>query len=103
MDAMPDGGILKIVTMRDSDDVRIDVADTGGGIPPEDLNRLFEPFFTTKPQGTGLGLVNAKRVFEQHGGDIKFKSVVGSGTTVSLRMPLTINKTQGVEDRENPH
>ncbi len=102
MDAMPDGGILKIVTLRDSDDVHIDVADTGGGIPPEDLNRLFEPFFTTKPQGTGLGLVNAKRVFEQHGGDIKFKSVVGSGTTVSLRMPLTNNKTQGVENRENP-
>lgn len=103
MDAMPDGGILKIVTLRDSDDVRIDVADTGGGIPPEDLNRLFEPFFTTKTQGTGLGLVNAKRVFEQHGGDIKIKSVVGSGTTVSLRMPLTNNKTQGAEVRENPH
>ena len=103
MDAMPEGGSLTIVTLRDSDDVRIDVSDTGGGISPEVLTRLFEPFFTTKPQGTGLGLANAKRVFEQHGGDIQIKSVVGSGTTVSLRMPLTNNKSRGAENREIPH
>lgn len=103
MDAMPEGGSLTIVTLRDSDDVRIDVSDTGGGISPEVLTRLFEPFFTTKPQGTGLGLANAKRVFEQHGGDIQIKSVIGSGTTVSLRMPLTNNKSRGAENREKPH
>ena len=87
MDAMPDGGTLEILTLRDSDQVRIDVVDTGIGIPPEDLNRLFEPFFTTKSQGTGLGLANAKRVLEQHGGDIQSKSVVGQGTTMSLWLP----------------
>ncbi len=92
MDAMPDGGTLDLLTLQDSDGVRIDVADTGVGIPPEDLNRLFEPFFTTKSQGTGLGLANAKRILEQHGGDIRIKSIIGQGTTVSLWLPLpTVN------------
>ena len=89
MDAMPEGGTLEILTLQDSDRVRIDVVDTGAGIPPEDLNRLFEPFFTTKSQGTGLGLANAKRVLEQHGGDIQGKSVVEQGTTISLWLPLS--------------
>ncbi len=89
MDAMPEGGTLEILTLRGSDKVRIDVVDTGVGIPPEDFNRLFEPFFTTKSQGTGLGLANAKRVLEQHGGDIRSKSVVGQETTMSLWLPLS--------------
>ncbi len=89
MDAMPDGGTLEILTLHGSDKVRIDVVDTGVGIPPEDLNRLFEPFFTTKSQGTGLGLANAKRVLEQHGGDIRSKSIVGHGTTMSLWLPIS--------------
>ena len=89
MDAMPEGGTLEIVTLQGSDKIRIDIIDTGVGIPPEDLNRLFEPFFTTKSQGTGLGLANAKRVLEQHGGDIRGKSVVGQGTTMSLSLPLS--------------
>ena len=91
MDAMPEGGTLEILTLQDSDKVRIDVVDTGIGIPPEDLNRLFEPFFTTKSQGTGLGLANAKRILEQHGGDIQGKSVVGGGTTIALWLPLSSN------------
>lgn len=96
MDAMPDGGTLTIRTLQESDAIRIDVVDSGIGIPPEDFDRLFEPFFTKKSQGTGLGLANAKRVFEQHGGDIQIQSVVGTGTTVSLRMPLATN-TNSIE------
>ena len=89
MDAMSEGGTLEILTLLDSDKVRIDVVDTGIGFPPEDLNRLFEPFFTTKSQGTGLGLANAKRILEQHGGDIQGESVVEQGTTISLWLPLS--------------
>lgn len=100
MDAMPEGGTLTILTLHDSDAIRIDVVDTGVGIAPEDMNRLFEPFFTTKSQGTGLGLANAKRVFEEHGGDIQINSVVGSGTTVSLWMPLSTVKSQGSVNRD---
>ena len=88
MDAMPDGGRLEILTLQDSDRVRIDVVDSGVGIPAEDLDRLFEPFFTTKSQGTGLGLANAKRVLEQHSGDIQIKSIVGEGTATSLWLLL---------------
>jgi two-component system sensor histidine kinase HydH len=97
---MPEGGTLTILTLHDSDAIRIDVVDTGVGIPTEDMNRLFEPFFTTKSQGTGLGLANAKRVFEEHGGRVQINSVVGSGTTVSLWMPLSTIKSQGAENRE---
>ena len=100
MDAMPEGGTLTILTLHDSDAIRIDVVDTGVGIPTEDMNRLFEPFFTTKSQGTGLGLANAKRVFEEHGGRVQINSVVGRGTTVSLWMPLSTIKSQGAENRE---
>ncbi len=88
MEAIQEGGTLEILTARDMDGIRIDVVDTGIGIAPEDQERLFEPFFTRKPQGTGLGLSNAKRILEQHGGDIQINSVVGKGTTVSLWLPL---------------
>jgi signal transduction histidine kinase len=77
---------------RHLDKARIDVVDTGMGIPSEHLERLFEPFFTTKPQGTGLGLANAKRALEQHGGEIRLESTVGKGTTVSLWLPLSMVK-----------
>lgn len=95
MDAMPNGGTLEIRTAvprrsdtRHWEQARIDVVDTGMGIPSENVERLFEPFFTTKSQGTGLGLANAKRVLEQHGGEIRLESTVGKGTTVSLWLPL---------------
>jgi signal transduction histidine kinase len=89
MEAMPEGGILEVLTTRDLERVRIDIVDTGAGIPEDVQERLFEPFFTTKPQGTGLGLANAKRILEQHGGDIQLGSRVGEGTTVSLWLPMS--------------
>ena len=100
IEAMPEGGTLEIQTTYDSESAKqmeskesgtvcIDVTDTGMGIPPEELERLFEPFVTTKSQGTGLGLANAKRVLEQHGGDIWIESTVGTGTKVSLRLPIS--------------
>ena len=100
IEAMPEGGTLEIQTTYDaksakhteskeSGTVYIDVTDTGVGIPSEELERLFEPFVTTKSQGTGLGLANAKRVLEQHGGEIWIESTVGTGTKVSLRLPVS--------------
>ena len=88
MDAISEGGTVEVLTSRDSDQVRVDVIDTGVGIPSEDLERLFEPFFTTKVQGMGLGLANAKRILERHGGAIKITSTVEKGTTVSLWLSL---------------
>ncbi|MFT3773996.1 MAG: ATP-binding protein [Minicystis sp.] len=69
--------------------VEVLVRDTGSGISAEDLQRIFEPFFTTKPpgQGTGLGLSLTRRFFDDHGGEIRVESKVGSGTTVFMWLP----------------
>ena len=89
MEAMSEGGTLEVETSRHEDRVQVEVLDTGVGIPSADLDQLFEPFFTTKVQGTGLGLVNTKRIMEQHGGDVTIRSDEGKGTRVSFWLPLT--------------
>lgn len=89
MEAMSEGGTLEVETSQHEDRVQVDVLDTGVGIPSADLDQLFEPFFTTKVQGTGLGLVNTKRIMEQHGGDVTIRSDEGKGTRVSFWLPLT--------------
>jgi len=66
------------------------VADTGVGIPKEDLSRIFEPFFTTKGQkGTGLGLAVIWGIIDNHNGTISVESEVGSGTTFRIRLPIS--------------
>lgn len=66
----------------------IEIADEGPGIPEEDQKKLFTPYFTTKPSGSGLGLVIAKKVIEDHGGTIKIESKEGIGTRVVVRLPV---------------
>lgn len=89
LDAMPDGGAIRIDGRAENGDVVIDVTDTGMGIPPEHRARLFEPFFSTKEsKGTGLGLAIVWGIVEQHGGRIDVQSVVGRGTTFSVRVPV---------------
>lgn len=88
MEAMSDGGTVEVETSRHGDRVQVDVLDTGFGIPSEDLEQLFEPFFTTKVQGSGLGLVNTKRIMEQHRGGVTIQSSEGRGTRVSFWLPL---------------
>ena len=82
-------GRFKIRTEAGGDHVRITVLDEGTGIPPERLDKLFEPYFTTKAKGTGLGLVIARQIVEDHGGRIEIRSVEGEGTRVEIRLPLT--------------
>ncbi len=69
--------------------LRIAIADTGAGISSENLRHLFEPFFTTKPQGTGLGLAIARRIVQEHHGDISVESQVNKGTTFNILLPTT--------------
>lgn len=88
MEAMPHGGTLTINTFKQEDDVCIKVADTGIGISEEDIAHLFEPFFTHKDKGTGLGLANVKRIFEEHNGTVEIESTPDVGTTVSMWLPL---------------
>ena len=88
MEAMPQGGVLKVSTFTQNNSVCIKVEDIGVGIPEEDLEHLFEPFFTRKTRGTGLGLANVKRILEEHGGNVEIESKPGEGTQVSLWLLL---------------
>jgi PAS domain S-box-containing protein len=88
MHAMTRGGILTLQTGESAEGVWVSVSDTGGGIPPEQINRIFEPFFTTKKRGTGLGLMIVQRIVRAHGGRIELESHVGRGTTFRIWLPL---------------
>ena len=84
-------GKITLTTRADGDGVLVEVADSGKGIPPEILPKIFDPFFTTKEvgKGTGLGLSISFKIIEQHGGRITVDSVVGTGTTFKVWLPLT--------------
>ena len=104
-DAMPAGGLLRISTEQRTltgadceslrhptpgDNILIIVTDTGIGMSQEVLSHIFEPFFTTKDvgKGTGLGMAMVYGMVQQHGGSVQVESELGSGTTVSLYLPL---------------
>jgi len=86
--AMQGQGRIDVTLQPRDGALRIDVRDTGPGIPPDVLEKLFTPFFTTKARCTGLGLSTAKRIMEAHGGTIAVQSSPGGGTTVALTLPL---------------
>jgi signal transduction histidine kinase len=88
LEAMKGQGRLVIHARRQADETVIEVADTGPGVPPDDLRRIFEPFYSKRPSGTGLGLPIARRIVAAHGGRIEVSSVVGEGTRVVLRLPV---------------
>lgn len=83
-------GKITITTQLENDKAVIKVADTGVGIPEQNLRKIFEPFFTTKPvgQGTGLGLSIVYKIIEQHNGTIDVKSKVGEGTEFTITLPV---------------
>ena len=87
--AMPDGGRLKIRIGEHKNFVQIEVSDTGKGIEDEDLKNIFDPFYTKgKENGTGLGLFVASQIMGLHNGTIYAKSKIGQGTTFVLRFPI---------------
>ena len=94
--AMPRGGTLKI-DVRENTPARmaeVRIADSGVGIPPDQLRLIFEPFYTTKEPdehghgGTGLGLSVCRQIIEQHHGRIRVESVVGKGSTFTVKLPM---------------
>lgn len=90
IDAMPEGGDLTFRAFAQTHRVVIEVADTGFGIPAEDLSKIFEPFFTTKEvgKGTGLGLAVCYGIVTEHNGRLSVRSNVGKGTTFSIFLPI---------------
>jgi two-component system NtrC family sensor kinase len=95
--AMETGGTLKIATKLcgEHGGVVVRIADTGCGIPEENLSKIFDPFFTTKEtKGTGLGLSVSYGIINSHGGIIEVESTVGVGTTFIIHLPLVLAMTQ---------
>ncbi|MDX9871553.1 MAG: ATP-binding protein [Clostridia bacterium] len=95
--SMGPSGVLMLRTSYEEkiSHVRLQIEDTGPGIPPEYIPRLFDPFFTTKETGTGLGLAVADKILEVHHGYIEIESVPGQGTCFSIYLPV---RTGGSED-----
>lgn len=86
--AMPDGGTLTIRTEEVNDTVQIKISDTGCGISEENLENLFKPLYSTKARGIGLGLAVSKLFVEANGGTISVETIIGKGTTFSIRFPV---------------
>ena len=86
--AMTKGGVLTLKTDSGVDGVVLTVADTGGGIAQEQINRIFEPFYTTKKKGSGLGLMIVQRIVREHNGRIELESHVGQGTAFRIWFPF---------------
>jgi PAS domain S-box-containing protein len=88
VDAMPEGGQLRVVLSRRGDMAEIAVGDNGRGISPENRQKIFQLFFTTRPGGSGIGLASTFRIVQLHNGSINFTSEVGRGTTFRIELPL---------------
>jgi len=99
IDAMPQGGWLRIATRlahdlhkekgkSEPETIEVIISDSGIGIAEEKLDKLFEPFYTNKPNGTGLGLPIAKKIIEDHAGNIKINSKEKVGTQVTVQLPI---------------
>jgi len=87
LEAMDGEGVLLIRGYEERGGVVLEFADTGPGLPPEEVARVFEPLFTTKAQGTGLGLTICRQIVEAHEGKIEFKSTKGRGSQVKIWLP----------------
>ncbi len=87
--ALPNGGRLKLRLHTEGSWLTITIQDTGGGISSQIRDRIFNPFFTTKEKGTGLGLAITQRIIEGHGGNISFESHPTEGTQFMIRLPIT--------------
>ncbi|HEX8145874.1 MAG TPA: response regulator [Pyrinomonadaceae bacterium] len=85
--AMNGGGRLCVKTLRDGAGLRVEIADTGAGMTREQVGKIFEAFYTTKAKGLGLGMPYAKKVIEEHGGEIGVESSPGRGTLITVRLP----------------
>ena len=95
---MPEGGDLLITVTNDETELQFEFRDTGCGIAAETLEQIFEPYYSTKETGIGLGLPLTKKLIEDHSGEIKVSSEVGSGTIFTVSLPRqAIQKSENVQ------
>ena len=101
VDAMPDGGILKISTQPKGDWIEVAVSDTGTGMTEDVRKRALEPFFTTKSErGTGLGLAPVSGIVGRYGGRVEIESELGKGSVFTVRLPLPSEIKGTIEETE---
>lgn len=93
-EAMPEGGELIIQTAAADQCVRLDITDTGRGIPDHILPRIFDLYYSTKDGGTGLGLPTTRRILELHNGRIEVESEANRGTHFTIRLPIPPSRAQ---------
>ena len=91
-EAMPTGGTLTLRSSIEDGRLALVFADTGVGVAPEDIDKLFTPLYSTKQGGLGLGLALTRRVIEEHGGKVQFRSEPGQGSAVTVHLPLSGEK-----------
>ncbi len=94
LQAMADGGLLRISVAASDHFVAVAFRDNGPGISPEDFGRIFEPYYTTKKGGSGLGLMIVQRIIQDHGGRMDVHSEPGFGTTFTVFLPLDERRTR---------
>ena len=90
IDAMPNGGTLKVMTSRSGESHDLVIADTGPGISDHDAPLVFQPFFSTKERGMGLGLTVANRILEQHRGKLELLNRGKSGGAFVFHLPMAM-------------
>jgi signal transduction histidine kinase len=95
---MPKGGTLNIASRKTSKNWVIEFADSGDGMTQETLEKLGNPLFTTKAKGMGFGIPICKRIVEAHGGKLLIDSVLGQGTTVTVKIPLNPEQAHPSQD-----
>jgi signal transduction histidine kinase len=103
MQAMPDGGLLRVIVRREGDFAVLSVEDEGGGIAPELMPRIFELYFTTKPKGSGIGLAMTYRIVQMHGGAMEVRSDAAperkTGTVFTMRLPAVFSRAMEARRR----
>ena len=87
IDAMPEGGIIRVGIKDRGDHVEVWISDSGSGIPEEVVNVIYDPFMAKMKGGKGLGVPACKRIVESHGGTIGFETSLGEGTTFTFTIP----------------
>lgn len=87
IEAMPSGGVIEVSSKQEKDFVLLLIKDYGSGMTQEHINRLLEPYYTTKENGSGMGIPVSHQIISELGGQLRFESVVGAGTTVIIEIP----------------
>lgn len=100
VDAMPEGGQLTITTKNESENVIMEIEDTGCGMSEEVRQKIFTPYFTTKAKGTGLGMAIVAQIIGEHSGEISVQSTQGIGTKVIIKLKAGIDEEMLTENEQ---